>query len=307
MPDSLALGGALLLPFGLLLVATAAASFSAALGAVAAGRAVPSGTVLQPVREAARLLVVRRRRTRHPDALLWRVGGGTLFVTAVLAAAVVPIGDAPVVRSAVGVVWFNAAETLLWAALWLTGWGANSVAGLIGGYRFLAQALAYELPMMLALITAALGAGSLDVVQVATAQEDLWFVVWMPVAFVVFLVAALALSFWGPFSQPVGSDAAGGVLAELSGVDRLAVLVGRYAWLAAAAGMSVPLFLGGGAGPLLPSWLWWLAKTLAVLAVLVWARWRWPVVRVDRFEEIAWVVLLPAIVVQALVVSLVVI
>ncbi len=307
MTDGLALWGAVVLPFGLLLVATTAASLSAALGSAAAGRAVPVRTVLQPVQEAARLLVVRRRRTQHPDALLWRLGGGTLFVTAVLAAAVVPIGDAPVLRSEVGVVWFNAAETLLWAALWLTGWGGNSVAGLIGGYRFLAQALAYELPMMLALITAALGAGSLDVVQVAAAQEDLWFVVWMPVAFVVFLVAALALSFWGPFSQPAGSDAAGGVLAELSGVDRLVVLVGRYAWLAAAAGMSVPLFLGGGAGPLLPSWLWWLAKTLAVLAALVWVRWRWPVVRVDRFEEIAWVVLLPAIVVQALVVSLVVI
>ncbi len=307
MSDGLLLWGALLLPFGLLLVAAAAASMSAALGDAAAGRPVTGLTLVQPVQEAARLLVVRRRRTVHPDALLWRVGGATLFLTAVLAAAVVPIGQTPVVRSEVGVVWFNAAETLLWAALWLTGWGANSALGLVGGYRFLAQALAYELPMMLALITAALGAGSLDVVQVAAAQDGLWFVVWMPVAFVVFLIAALGFSFWGPFSHPVGADAAGGVLAELSGVDRLVVLIGRYAWLAAAAGMSVPLFLGGGAGPLLPSWLWWLAKTLAVLALLVWARWRWPVVRVDRFEEIAWVVLLPAVLLQTLVVSLVVI
>lgn len=306
MPEGMRVWAAVLLPFGLLLAASTAASLSAVLGSAAAGRPVTGLTVAQPLQEAARLLVVRRRRTQHPDALVWRLGGGTLFVTAVLAAAVVPIGDTPVVRSEVGVVWFNAAETLLWAALWLTGWGANSVAGLVGGYRFLAQALAYELPLMLALICAALGAGSLDVVEVARAQNGLWFVVWMPVAFAVFLVAALALSFWGPFAQPVGRDAAGGVLAELSGVDRLVVLVGRYAWLAAAAGMSVPLFLGGGGGPLLPSWVWWLGKTLAVLAVLVWARWRYPVVRVDRFEEFAWVVLLPAVLLQALVVSLIV-
>lgn len=306
MPDGPALWAAVLLPVGLLLVAGAAASMSAALGSVAAGRSLGADVLLQPVQSAARLLVVRRRRTRHPDALLWRLGGGTLFVTAVLAAAVVPLGDTAVVRSEVGVVWFNAAETLLWAALWLTGWGANSVSGLVGGYRFLAQALAYELPLMLALITAGLGAGSLDVVQVAAAQSGLWFVVWMPVAFVVFLISALAFAFWGPFSQPASTDASGGILAEVSGVDRLVVQIGRYAWLAAAAGMSVALFLGGGSGPLLPAWLWCLVKTLAVLAGLVWARWRWPVIRVDRFEEFAWVVLLPAIILQSLVVALVV-
>ncbi|MGI8722554.1 MAG: NADH-quinone oxidoreductase subunit H [Geodermatophilaceae bacterium] len=297
----------LLLPPGLLLVSGWAAALSAACQAHAAGRPVTVATIGRPVQEATRLLVIRRRRTRHPDALLWRVGGATLLMTAVLAAAVVPLGDVPIIGSEVGVVWFNAAETLLWAALWLTGWGANSVSGLVGGYRFLAQALAYELPLMLALITAAIGAASLDVVQIAAAQDRLWFVVWMPVAFAVFLISALALSFWGPFSQPSGADANGGVMAELSGVDRLIVLAGRYAWLTAAAGMSVPLFLGGGSGPLLPSWAWWSVKTLAVLGLLVLVRWRWPLVRVDRFEEVAWVVLLPAILVQALVVSVIVV
>ena len=40
----------------------------------------------------------------------------------------------------------------------------------------------------------------------------------MPVAFVVYLVSAMAFSFWGPFSQPTADDTGGGVLAELSGV-----------------------------------------------------------------------------------------
>ena len=306
MFDGPALWAVALLPVGLLVLAAAAAALSAAFGSAAAGRAIDAEVLLQPVRDATRLLVVRRRRTSHPDELLWRLGGGTLFVTAVLAAAVVPIGTGAVVRSEVGVVWFNAAETLLWAALWLTGWGANSVSGLVGGYRFLAQALAYELPLMLALITAGLGAASLDVTEIVAAQSGLWFVVWMPIAFVVFLIAALAFAFWGPFSQPASTDASGGILAEVSGVDRLAVSIGRYAWLAAAAGMSVALFLGGGGGPLLPAWLWWLVKTLVVLAALVWTRWRFPVIRVDRFEEFAWVVLLPAIILQSLVVALVV-
>jgi NADH-quinone oxidoreductase subunit H len=195
---------------------------------------------------------------------------------------------------------------VVWAALWLVGWGANSVYGLIGGYRFVAQALAYELPYMLALIAAALGAGSLRVGEVVAAQHGLWFAVWMPVAFAVFLMSAVAMSFWGPFDQPVGRDAAGGVAAELAGVDRLVLLAGRWLLLTAAAACSVALFLGGGQGPLLPAWLWSLVKTALVLGLLVWWSRRLPTVRMDRFEEVGWMVLVPLALVQLLVVAVVV-
>jgi NADH-quinone oxidoreductase subunit H len=300
--EPLPVDGVLLLPVLLLALAWVAATVSAAVGAATAGRPVV-GELAAPLREVVRLLHVRRRTTLHPDALLWRLGGGAVLVTALLAFATVPVGDRAVVASAEGVVWFNAAETLLWAVLWLTGWGANSVAGLVGGYRFLALAVAYELPFMLALITAAIPAASLDPAQIAAAQGDLWSVVVMPVAFAVYVVAALGFCFYGPFSQPVTGDVAGGLLAELSGVDRLVVLVGQYAWLTAAAAMAVPLFLGGGSGPLLPPIAWQLVKTLLVLGLLIVLRWRLPLVRAERFEELAWVVLLPAILLQALVVA----
>lgn len=305
MSDRLAVGGALLLPVLLLALVLVAASVSAGVQAVAAGRRLTPAELLTPLRAGTRLLLVRRRTTLHPDALLWRTGGATVLVTAVMALAVVPIGERAAVSSSVGVVWFNALETLLWAALWLTGWGANSVQGLIGGYRFLAYAVAYELPFMLTLITAAVWGGSLDPA-VLGERGGVWAVVVMPVAFVVYLVSALAFSFWGPFAQPVAGDTAGGVLAELSGVDRLVVLLGRYAWLVAAAAMSVPLFLGGGSGPVLPGVVWQLVKTVLVLLVLVLARDRLPLVRADRFAEIAWLVLLPAVLLQALVVSVLV-
>lgn len=306
MPDAVSPLAALALPVVLLVLGGLAAAVSAGLDAVAAGRRVTMTELVSPVRATVRLLLVRRRTTLHPDALLWRVGGASVLVSAVLALAVVPFGPRAVVPSQAGIVWFNATETLLWAALWLTGWGANSALGLVAGYRFLALALAYELPLMLALITAAVRGGSLDPAVVAAAQDSLWSVVVMPVAFAVYLVAGAAFSFWGPFSQPIAGDTATGVLSELSGVDRLVVLLGRYGWLTATAAMSVPLFLGGGSGPLLPDGVWQLLKTLAVLLALVLLRWRLPLVRADRFEEIAWVVLLPAILLQALVVAVLV-
>ncbi|NUS06068.1 MAG: NADH-quinone oxidoreductase subunit H, partial [Nonomuraea sp.] len=189
---------------------------------------------------------------------------------------------------------------------WLAGWGANSVYPLVGGYRVVAQGMAYELPHMFVLITVALGAGSLRFGEVVAAQRGLWFVVWMPVAFVVYLVSALAMAFWGPMGQPLGRDVAGGVPAELGGADRLIFLAGRYALLVVAAAAAVPLFLGGGAGPGLPAWAWTLLKTVGVLALLVLVRHRVPAVRMDRFVEFAWVVLIPLTLVQLLVVGIVV-
>lgn len=259
-----------------------------------------------PGREALRLMVQQRRITRAADTPLVQLGTTLLPVAAVLAAAVLPFGFRSVSDLPDGIVWFNAMEALAWAAVWLTGWGPNSTLSLIGGYRFLAQGLAYELPHMLAITTAALGAESLRVGAVVDAQSGLWFAVWMPVAFGIYLLSALAMAFWGPFDQPAGADAAGGAAGELSGVDRLVFLGGRWLLLVVAAAFAVPLFLGGGHGPLLPGWAWTVLKTAVVLGFLLWARRRVPTVRMERYVELAWVVLTPLAVAQALVVAVVV-
>jgi NADH-quinone oxidoreductase subunit H len=230
-----------------------------------------------------------------------------LLVAAAMASLATPLGRWVVADLDVGVVWFNAMEIVAWAAVWLAGWGPNSAFALIGGYRFVAQGLAYELPHMFALTTVAIGAGSLRVADIVAAQQDLWFVVWQPVAFLAYLVSVLAMSFSRPFDQATGADLAGGARAELSGVDRLVLVTGQKVLLVSGAAMAVPLFLGGGAGPVLPDWLWSLVKTAAVLALLVWAGRRTPTIRVERFMEVAWMVLIPATLLQALFVSIVVI
>ncbi|SDB80470.1 NADH dehydrogenase subunit H [Raineyella antarctica] len=259
----------------------------------------------RPFAEAARLMRQRRRTTIEPDSLLWRIGGAGLLVAALLMVAVVPLGRWTVFDLDVGVVWFNAMDVLVWAFVWLVGWGANSAPSLVGGYRFLALGLGYELPLMFALVAPPIAAQSLNVGAVAAAQHGLWFVVWMPVAFVVYCLGVTAFSVWGPFAAAIGADLAGGVRAELSGVDRLVFELGRYALLAAGAAFAVPMFLGGGAGPLLPDWAWVLVKTAVLLAALVGLRRRLPVLRPDKLMEVGWLVLLPAVLVQDLVVAVV--
>ncbi|MFJ1811149.1 MULTISPECIES: NADH-quinone oxidoreductase subunit H [unclassified Streptomyces] len=311
MAERTPLWAVLVLPSLLVAVALATAGLDAVLSAGA--RSGRPGSLREaavraagPAREVLRQLVQQPRRTRASDLPLARIGAALLPVAAVLAAVVLPLGFRSVSDLPEGIVWFNAMEALAWAAVWLAGWGANSTLSLIGGYRFLAQGLAYELPHMLAITTAALGAESLRVGEVVDAQAGLWFAVWMPAAFGIYLLSAMAMAFWGPFDQPVGHDVAGGAASELSGADRVLFLGGRWLLLVVAAGFGVPLFLGGGHGPLLPGWVWTVLKTAAVLAFLVWAGRRVPTLRMERYLELAWVVLTPLAVAQALVVAVVV-
>ncbi|AFS14856.1 MULTISPECIES: complex I subunit 1 family protein [Mycobacterium] len=271
----------------------------------ARGDGVRTGGAATPLWEVARLMRQRRRTIVAADTLLWRVGATGLIVAAMLMVTVVPLGRWTLFDLDVGVVWFNAMDVMVWALVWLAGWGPNSAHSLIGGYRFLAHGLGYELPLMFALVAPAIAAQSLRVGAVAAAQQQLWFAVWMPIAFVVYCLGVAAFSVWGPFTPALGADVGGGVTTELSGVDRLVFHAGRYALLVAGAAFAVPMFLGGGDGPLLPPWLWVFLKTVALLTVLVWLRRRVPVFRPEKFMELGWVVLLPAVLVQDLVVAII--
>jgi NADH-quinone oxidoreductase subunit H len=282
----------------------AAAALLGALGYYAAALDTGAG-IRAPLYESARLLRQRRRVTVAADTLLWRIGGGGLIVVALLMITVVPLGSWTIFDFDVGVVWFNAMDVMVWALVWLAGWGPNSVHSLIGGYRFLALALGYELPLMFAITAPAIAAQSLHVGTVAVAQQGLWYVVWMPVAFLVYCLGAVAFSISGPFRPAVAADIAGGVSTELTGVDRLLFEAGRYAVLAAGAAFAVPMFLGGGAGPLLPGWLWVIVKTVVLLTLLVLVRRRLPLLRPDKFMEVGWMVLLPAALLQDLVVAVI--
>src|SRR5690625_1814256 len=148
-------------------LAFCAVALDAVLSARAAG---VSGGWSAPLSDTARLLRQRRRKTVAADTLLWRVGGAGMFIGAFLMVAVIPFGRWTLADLDVGVVWFNAVDIAVWALVWLLGWGANSTHSLVGGYRFLAHGLAYELPLLFALVAPAIAAGSLAGGDVAAAH-----------------------------------------------------------------------------------------------------------------------------------------
>ena len=281
------------------LVMAAGVYLSAVFDEVVAGVVARRGSrivraALAPLRRAAQLLLQDRSVTERPDAEAWVLAPALLTALAAVGMAVVPLAPQVAVADVSGgIVLFGAAMALVMVAVFLQGWSANSVLPLVGGYRFVAQALSYEMLHMLVLIAVALPARSLGMGEIVESQEHLWNVLRQPLGFPIYLVAAAGLAFWGPLRLPDAEDLAGGTAAELSGAALLLWRVAQRAMLVAVSAMGAAAFLGGWQGPVLPGAAWVALKTLGILGALVAARHLLARVPVERFMFVCWVVLIP--------------
>lgn len=248
----------------------------------------------RPARRAALLYVQQISRTERPDREAWALAPALLAGLGAVGLATVPFGDGLAVADVPeGIVLFGAAMAMVMVAVFLHGWSANSPFPLIGGHRFVALALSYEMPLALVLIAAALPAESLSVGEIVRAQTGIWNVVRQPLGLPLYVVPALGLCFRGPLRLPDAADLAGGTRLEASGVALLTWEIGRSFVLVAAAAMGAAVFLGGWLGPWLPGPVWMALKTAGLLALLVVIGELIGRVRIERFVVVAWAVLIP--------------
>ena len=265
-----------------------------AIATVVAGEPVRWSVLAGPTRSVALGLVQGGTTTERPDGPAWALAPALYLGLAAAALAVVPLSETLVAAPIEGgIVLFGAAQALAVIPVFLNGWSSNSILPLIGAYRFIAQALSYEMPNLLALLSVSVPASSLALGDIVASQQGLWNVVRIPLGLPLFIFAAAGLAFWGPVNFPDGADLAGGTQAETSGVHLLAWRAGRAAMLVATAAMGAAAFLGGWLGPGLPGWAWMVAKTLVLLVLLVASRHLVGRMRLERYVVISWVVLIP--------------
>lgn len=260
----------------------------------AAGRGIKGAWTL-PLRRAALQLTRPQPATERPDTLLWVLGPSIYVGMAALGLSVLPLGTNWAVADVrTGIVVLGSAEVLAMVAVYLHGWGSNSPFPLVGAYRFVAAGLSFLLLSMFVLIAAALPAESMSFGRiVASQQAGVWNILRQPLGLPLFLVVALAVSLHGPLDMADGADIAGGTAAEVSGPARIVWGFARRAMLTTYAVATAVVFLAGPAGPWLPGWVWLAVKSLAVVAVLVWAGQHTARLGTQRFVRIAWTVLLP--------------
>jgi NADH-quinone oxidoreductase subunit H len=253
-----------------------------------------STAFIAPAREAALLLIQSSTATERPDAQAWALAPALLAGLAAVGVAVVPFdADLAAADMASGFVLFAAAVALVMVAVYLHRWSANSAFSIVGGYRFIASALSYQIPFLLALLATALPAESLSVGEIVRAQDGLWNVVRQPLGLPLYLVVAAGVTFWGPLNFPDAPDLSGGTMLESSGTSRLLWRVARSAMLVAVSVMGAAAFLGGWLGPALPGPLWMALKSLFLLLILMLVRHLIVRVRLESFVVVAWTILIP--------------
>jgi NADH-quinone oxidoreductase subunit H len=132
----------------------------------------------------------------------------------------------------------------------LFSWASNSKYPFIGGLRALHQMIAFEIPFILSALSVVLLAGTLNLTGIAEAQQQYWYIVFLPISAFVFYISSLAEVERVPFDLPEAeSEIVAGWLTETSGMIYGLIQLGTYVKLYALCALFVVLFLGGWAGP----------------------------------------------------------
>ncbi len=229
------------------------------------------------------------------------------FVPAFLCYAALPFGDNVIsVDLDIGVLYIFAISGLAVLGIIMAGWGSGNKYSLLGGLRAAAQSVSYEIPRVLSIVPILMIVGSLKLTEIAAYQSGKipfipflpkWFIFYPfigQVSFVIFLICSVAETNRTPFDiAEAESELVAGFHTEYSGMKFSFFFLAEYAFVFLSAGMTAALFLGGGSGPILPSWFWFLIKSFAVVFLFLWFRWTFPRMRVDRLMEFCWKFLLP--------------
>jgi NADH-quinone oxidoreductase subunit H len=283
-------------------------------------RVGPTG-LLQPLADALKLFLKEDVRPAMADRLLYPLGPAISLVAALAAFAVIPIGpnwnlgalQIPLIIQdmPVALVYLIGASSLGVYGVVLGGWSSGSKYSLLGALRGGAQVVSYELVLGLALVGVVIVSGTLSIAGIVDAQaRSVPFVVYQPLGFVLYFIAAIAETNRAPFDLPEAEqELVAGYHTEYSGFRFAMYFMAEYVNVLTVSAIAATVFFGGWTGPfnLLPG-PWWLLLKMTVFAfVFVWLRATLPRLRYDQLMRLSWGLLLPLGLLNVLVTAIVVV
>ncbi len=257
--------------------------------------------LLQPIADGIKMILKEDITPAAADKILHVMAPVMIVIPSLMMFIVLPFGHGMIgVDLNIGLFFFISISALETMAVVMGGWASRSKYSLLGGMRAAAQMVSYEVPLGLSLVAVVMAVGSLSTQAIAEHQSGWyglhWHVLhaWGFLGFLIFMITGIAEVNRTPFDTPEGeSELVGGYHTEYSGMKFALFQMAEFLSAFAICAMAVTLFLGGWNGPLLPSWLWFMIKSLALFFVLIWLRGTFPRFRIDQVMAFAWKFLLP--------------
>jgi NADH-quinone oxidoreductase subunit H len=278
-------------------------------------RVGPRG-LIQPLADALKLL--SKEQSAPETAVPWMMAIAPVITvtTAVAALAVIPFGPFDAwggefglygIDVSIGLLYFFAFGAIAFYGFVLGGWASGSKYSFLGAMRSAAQLISYEVSLGLSLLGVAMTAGSLSLVDIVEAQDQIWYVVPQIVGFLTFLIAGLAETARIPFDLPeADAEIVAGYNTEYGGMRFGTFFMAEYIEMVVIGGIGAACFLGGwhGPGPEALAPLWMLLKIMGFIVFFMWLRFSVPRLRYDQLMALGWKVLLPIATLNVLVTAI---
>ncbi len=250
---------------------------------------------IQTVADAVKLMGKELITPQDVDKPVYHLAPIVIFLPVLLSLLVVPFSQTLIIRDMnVGVLLILAFAALTVLAILMAGWASNNKYSVLGAIRSVAQNIAYEIPLLITLMSIILMVGSFSLADIVAAQSKYWFVAIQPVAFILYIICATAETNRAPFDLPEAeSELVAGFHTEYSGMKFALFFLAEYTNMFIVAAIATVFFLGGWRGPVLPGIVWFLLKVYFIIFLLMWFRWTFPRVRFDQLITFAWKILIP--------------
>jgi NADH-quinone oxidoreductase subunit H len=262
---------------------------------------------LQTIADALKLMGKELITPEEADRPVYRLAPIVIFLPVLLVFLVIPFSRSLIIQDMnVGIVLILAFSTLAVLAILMAGWSSNNKYAVFGAIRSVAQNIAYEIPLLITVMSVILMVGSFKLSDIVAAQGSYWFILVQPLAFILFITCATAETNRAPFDLPEAeSELVAGFHTEYTGMRFALFFLAEYTNMFITSAVAAILFLGGWQGPILPGVIWFLLKVYALIFLMMWFRWTFPRVRFDQLITLAWKVLIPLAFANLLITALV--
>ena len=258
--------------------------------------------ILQTIVDGIKLVSKELITPRDVDRKLFMLAPIAVFLPVLVSFVVIPFSERLLIRDMnVGLLLIFAFSTFNVLAVLVGGWASNNKYSLLGAVRAVAQNVAYEIPLLLTVLSVVMWSNSLQMSEIVASQSKVWHVFLMPVAGLIYLICATAETNRAPFDIPEAeSELVAGFHTEYSGMRFALFFLAEYSNMLIVSAVATTLFFGGwksfpGLGFLpVPGLIWFFAKTYVLIFVTMWVRWTFPRLRFDQLMNFCWKIMIPA-------------